>query len=303
MNNTNTYRMPIERWAVFFVLWQIIPFFIIGMTQAKTPKIYLTNYIYSVFASLFFFATIFSLLSIIKNKIIHLFILFFFILAYTFLFLVSCFSYKYLGSFVNISLLQYGIELQDSLPQYAIEFFPLKYMPVVLVFVFAITFCLAQQKNGTSKKANTQERNVTRSRLHIFSFVTSLPMVLFFSHRLNLSKHPSLVNLDGSFFAAAKKLYGMPKNTYALCRSTYRKGPESVSSSLAKAQTVILIVNESWGKDGVGLFGAQEDYMPKLTKLVQENQQRCVTLTSLFANSNVTDVSIPSLMSGTSTTS
>ena len=104
----------------------------------------------------------------------------------------------------------------------------------------------------------------------------------------NCLETTTLVSMRNAFF---RVIDDQPLDVlYSSMRYAVRGG-----DSLVEKPNIILIVNESWGKQG---FLGADNELSKLKGLLDETRGRNFTFKYAYSNSTATDISIPSLLTG-----
>ena len=77
-----------------------------------------------------------------------------------------------------------------------------------------------------------------------------------------------------------------------------RNVPEQLSVPKAKIYNILIVVNESWGKDGVWLYKGKNDCMPNLRNWIESENDNFTVFKNAFANASATAISVPSILTG-----
>lgn len=74
--------------------------------------------------------------------------------------------------------------------------------------------------------------------------------------------------------------------------------PEHLSPTNKNKFNVLLIINESWGKNGVWLYNGQNNCMPNLKKWIESENDNFSIFDHAFSNASATAISVPSILTG-----
>ena len=77
-----------------------------------------------------------------------------------------------------------------------------------------------------------------------------------------------------------------------------REIPEHLSPTNKNKFNVLLIINESWGKNGVWLYNGQNNCMPNLKKWIESENDNFSIFDHAFSNASATAISVPSILTG-----
>ncbi len=140
-------------------------------------------------------------------------------------------------------------------------------------------------------------RPPARERLAVAAAATALAAGLSFpvrAHRIPLRAAPDACAFLAAAQASNAALFGPARSR--LHPSPDRIAPAPVGGP--DVPNVILLINESWGRARLKRFGHPEETMPRLRAWIDAEPDRFVAFDRAYSNAPVTDLSLPSLVTG-----
>lgn len=307
----------IWRWIIFYILFHSSAGILFLIVPPLAFKFNIVSYSLALLASALFFLFIFFSITIIRIKFIRILIASLWVFLITYLIFANIATYFLLGSFLDFKAIYFVLNdpeyLINSVKAYG-NFLNISGFIFVFTFFMYLIFPTVNFYFNISKPQNkvVKSDNI-KSFLYLrrdFIAVLSLPVLSYICYkRLGRENYKSrfftgkatLLPYDG---ALAVAIYDSTKTMDKIFMRALDAWNYTIEEKIFNhlPSTVILFVNESWGRQSVGLYqspyGDSRDCMPLLTQLVNENTARAIIFKQHFANSNNTTLSMLSLFTG-----
>jgi len=239
--------------------------------------------LFCTFLLLFWLSEISSLLPKILNVVfVSVIALFFTSLAG-----VNYFLYREFGQYVTPQMLTFVLD--D--PMYV-----LNYLQTYVFNLNAIFFLLLFAFWYYVWKRKKEETVAKLSILKIAILILAPAFYLVGMNQMRWYSVEKQLSLDASLTLSIKEI--LRKDFSASLHSSVRDKVFPSKNSFVEPLTIILIINESFGKKPLPFYGYKENPMPFLKKWSEEEKENFFVFQNAFANSGSTQVSIPSLYTG-----
>ncbi len=146
-------------------------------------------------------------------------------------------------------------------------------------------------------------QSIRFDRKQAFKIVGLFALILMALHQSHVYFVAYRLPLDTSVFTAIKGLSTTkPKKTLtgpygaSQMRQTIRTSPQMSPAAI----DVVIILMESWGKEGLSFYGGKERNMPFVAAWLEEEKESSMVFTKAFTTSMFTDISMPALFTSVS---
>jgi len=268
--------------VIFVVLINNILSFYYYQTKESILAFEISTYIYGQICGIFFWFYLFSLRFFLKSYLFLLYSIF-----YSMLFTVVIFSnyfvYVEFRQFIGRDMLIFIFEDLTYLINYISTYF------YNINGLYFILFIVLIQLFWYTNKLNLK---LDRKKL-IFLVVTPL----FILALLNNVRHADsriMLPMDTAFFVGLKRSIEPVKKS-SLYASFDRDKPEIIEAS---SYDIVLIINESWSKEGLSFYNKPSKAIPNLENWIITNKSNFLIFNDFYSNSGATDLSVPSIVTG-----
>jgi arylsulfatase A-like enzyme len=215
----------------------------------------------------------------------------------TFLFCASYFLVTQFSEFFSPFMIEFVLNDPTYLLDYTKTFFAHASVVFVLLVLWAINFTLLYFSAALNFKIFRY--TFFENRLTKIAALVLIPITIFFiNQELKLHRSNHFLTIESSFFLSLQQHATSDYLVKKLEFSINRKVPEC-NSSKTEQYNVLFVVNESWDITGVPSYDSVSS-MPYLAKWLKEEAGNTVVFKNAFTNSTCTDVSMPSIFTGTS---
>lgn len=237
------------------------------------------------------------LADVVQQKHWRIVVSVFFATITTFLFCASYFLVTQFSEFFSPFMIEFVLNDPSYLLDYTKTFFAHASVVFVILVLWTINFTLLYLSSPSTfrifKFAFFKNRGSKIVALAI------IPMTIFFvNQELKLHRSNHFLTIESSFFLSLQQHATSDYLVKKLDYSINRKVPVC-NSPKKKQYNVLFVVNESWDVSGVPSYDSVSR-MPYLAKWLSEESANTVVFKNAFTNSTCTDVSMPSIFTGTS---
>jgi glucan phosphoethanolaminetransferase (alkaline phosphatase superfamily) len=308
MNNTKA----VKHWLFFFFLWHSTTGLLFFIKPPIGCRFHFFITLFALLASFLFLTLPYLLIAFSKNKVTKHIILSLFVFCAVALIFTSFGSYFLLGTFVDPTEMKFFFQNPWIIVNLSKAYFDLKYSALFLlsfICLYALLFPVTHVSFSLSKTTPKNPQTLSQSR-RAFLTLLAAPILsaLIFKRigRLDFKSklyhgRPLLLPPEASFFAAIKEASSEENRIFMRSKNALKySNPKEMLSFLP--QTIVLVINESWGRQSVGLYGSpygdQTDCMPYLSEFIKQNPNHTLVFPKHFSNSNNTTLSMLSLLTG-----
>ena len=229
--------------------------------------------------------------NLIKNKILKT--IYFLLVSFlvTLLYVSTFFLFREFQNFINASMIKYVFDDYSFLFLYIkVYLFNLKgilFLVIWLGLFFGIFY-----KHIFQRKV----KNIVKEIIKIILIIVSILVLLNQTKKLVLNKFRLL---DESFLMGIKNLKSLEKQNNLKLYNSFDRLTVKKSESPSDFN-ILLIINESFNKYGLGIYGMKSEYAKFINDYLDSVKDRLVVFHNFYSNAGCTDVSIPSIMTGVS---
>lgn len=232
-----------------------------------------------------------------SRKVASIFIAF----AQTWVIASHYFIFKAMGETVNVSMLKFVIDN----PTYYGGFINTYLFNENIVFVIAL-WCLCAFI--WYPKENVKTNEAKRRTLYISVSILSILLHFIILNQARIILKGKKISADVALVFALKNYskYFFESDVHGqkLHPSDHKKCLEGIQCNHSDDENkndepnILIVINESWGKNYVWLYDKADNCMPFFRSWVENEPENFLVYQSAFSNSNATDVSMPSLLTG-----
>lgn len=209
--------------------------------------------------------------------------------ALAFLAMANVLVYRQMGEYLSVYMLSFIRSDSSYLSNFAKDYlFNISMLWFVLLWVLftAVWF------------PRTPQPRTKRRTVYSIAGAMVLPVLYLVPlNYVNLHGRQAILTSPAATGLAVRdylRIADMPPELSASPHLAVQSTPEMANRDF----NVIVIVNESWGQHGLPFYGSRDTAMPFLTKWVADNSDCFFVFQRAYTNSNATNVSVPSIMTG-----
>ncbi len=293
-----TNRLKSASWLWAFIVFHLLDWCIYSV---RIPVTVWNGYVYSINIMLSFllFASIAYIMRALPSrsqKIASIVVAF----GQTWIIASHYFIFSALGETVNVSMLKFAI---DNPTYYAgfINTYLLNKNGVFFLALWCICTFVWYPKQSLAYSA--EKRKV----FYISIAVLSLLLHFIILNQVRIVIKGKKISADVALVFALKNylryFFEADKYGQKLHPADHKKclhGVQCCSNKESNNENwnILIVVNESWGKNYVWLYDKADNCMPFFRSWVENEPDNFLVYQSAFSNSNATDVSMPSLLTG-----
>lgn len=202
---------------------------------------------------------------------------------------ISIFVYIEFREFVSVNMLSFVFEDINYFVNYPQTYlFNKRGVTSILVAIFFSWLWLPPSKKPRSLSGILKKAGI---------FLGVFLSFAFFLTQTRFVANENLLSFDTSLLVALQKISRNDLSTKSLHYSDRQKITPLQAESVAP-KTILLVINESWGKRPISFYGYPNNPMPFLDKWIKKERNHFYVFSNFFSNSSATDVSIPSILTG-----
>ncbi len=122
-------------------------------------------------------------------------------------------------------------------------------------------------------------------------------LIAIFTHNMRHANSEKMLTLDSAFLISTKLATDDLLRSKEKLHTSYERFPLSRIEP-PKRLNIVLIINESWGKNALPFYGNPSNAVPFLSEWVRRESDHFFVFKTAVANSTATDVSMPSILTG-----
>jgi len=269
-------------WVRIFLLFLLADFLIIRIHE-PIWIFNLTIYLVSSLLSLLFFY-VFDLLYRLLPRIVRTVYAFAISFLLAFLLVATLAVYSQFGEYISVSMLQFVLNNPAYLTAFTRTFlFNINILGFLALWGLLLWIWIPKSR---PKKIGSFKRNALVLLVVVVAYFVILNQLVFEAKGRKLT-------IDTSFVVAVKRLGSL--STYGLYKS---ERAEVQSFTGDNSLNVILLVNESFGKEAFNIDDTANCPMIFLREWLARDSEHFFVFRSAFSNSGATDVSVPSILTG-----
>lgn len=298
-SNFGNSKLTLAPWFLAFILFHVCDWLISSIRISVTgwhTGVYTAN----ILLSLLLFAAVgymIKALPLQMQKVSSIAVAF----VQTWIIASHYFIYRALGETVNVSMLKFVLDN----PNYYVGF--------VKTYLFnrnVLYFLLSWGALSFVWYPKEQKMSIDNKKRILYSGVSVLAIILHFvilnqirivikGKRISadVALTYSIKNYSKYFFEEAEEGEKLHPSDHNYCIKSLR-GKVKADTLEPEEWNVLLVVNESWGKNYVWLYDKADNCMPFFRSWVEKESDNFLVFKNAFTNSNATDVSMPSLFTG-----